>query len=700
MRKLLCLLLALVMLAAGANAQSNDSMPWNTFCSMLGDAIGQCEPSLVEQWNALCADAAKLKYPMDRDDAILTLYEAACLLGLGADASVDWNPVNTALEKRSDIDKSYSPNESIFANAEEVSPFESNPGQHAGWNYSGSARFFALGQSSVLDTHSYFAYPSTEDSYDDILTVQEAKLAVERLVKKYFSAHSGGYQVEQTDWSDPLLADAHARKNAILESKTDIVKGDALVQGETYTGTAYYISNSGSNKNNGKSPEKAWATLEKLKEVTLKSGDAVFFERGGIWYGTLNARSGVTYSAYGEGEKPIITGAPLDAENPENWTLHAETEDGAKIWKYKDKVPTCGVILLNGGEWVAKQVYPGWNGKRFVHPDGSEFILESGLYADLMYFVELNLKQKTGTNFRIDSKVKGSLYLRCDAGNPGEVYDEIEISMLDGGVADSSKKNMTIDNLHLRCYVDSGISSQGSSGALYQNCEVSWCGGGVQRYEITNFGEYGIGISGGGILLFGESLTAKNNYIHDCENKGIAIVINNGHQTYIRKNILAENNVIDRCGNGIYLYINPDIKQKKEYENILFTGNTIINSGMGWRAQNYHMLTDNQELGVGLNLTFTRKTGDVTLKDNLFYCANGPIIRRMIIDDITFDDLPVLSGNTYVQREDMLLVMSRDENDDSSHIPGNSLATDENDIMKSVIEEEVGDSDGKVIVIP
>ena len=483
MKKIICLLLTLFLLASCAAAESNENMPWNTFCSLLGDAIGQCDPSLVEQWNALCADAAKLKYPMDRDDAILTLYEAACLLGLGADASVDWNPVNTALEKRSDIDKSYSPNESVFANAEEVSPFECNPGQHAGWNYSGSARFFALGQSSVLDTHSFFPYPSTEDSYDDVLTVPEAELAVERLVKKYFSAHSGGYQAEQTDWSDPLLADTHAHKDAILESKTEIVKGDTLVQGETYTGTAYYISNSGSDKNSGKSPEKAWASLKKLKEVTLKAGDAVFFERGGVWYGTLNARSGVTYSAYGEGEKPVITGAPLDAENPENWTLHLETESGAKIWKYKEKVPTCGVILLNGSEWVAKQVYPGWNGKRFVHPNGSEFILESGLYADLMYFVDLNLKQKTGTNFRIDSKVKGSLYLRCDAGNPGEVYDEIEISMLDSGVADSSKKNMTIDNLHLRCYVDSGISSQGSSGALYQNCEVSWSGGGVPRYD-------------------------------------------------------------------------------------------------------------------------------------------------------------------------------------------------------------------------
>jgi len=286
----------------------------------------------------------------------------------------------------------------------------------------------------------------------------------------------------------------------------------------------------------------------------------VFFERGGEWYGSLSMRSGVTYSAYGEGAKPILTGSPLDAENPENWTLHTETEDGAKIWRYKDKMPTCGIILFNRGEWTAKQVYPGWNGKRFVNADGSEFDLDSGLYADLMFFVELNLKQKTSQNFTIDSKIKGTLYLRCDAGNPGEVYDEIEISMLDEGVTPSSKGKSTADQLHLRCYVDSGFNAACAKDAIVQNCEISWFGGGVQRYEKTNFDQYGVGISGGGILLFGDNLTARNNYIHDCENKGIAIVINKGHSTMTRKGIQAHGNIIDRCGSGIYLYINPEIK--------------------------------------------------------------------------------------------------------------------------------------------
>jgi len=199
----------------------------------------------------------KLKYPLDREDAILLLYEAACLLGLGADAPVDWNPVNTALEQRHDIDKSYGPSAYLFSNAKEYSPFESNPGQHAEWDYAISARFFALGQSSALITDSFFDYPSHDVHYNDVLTMEKAEHAVSLLKLCYTAAHAGGYQVEQTDWSDSLLSDASSQKDAILSSETAIVKGEKLIPGETYSGTAYYISNSGSDKNNGKSPEKA-----------------------------------------------------------------------------------------------------------------------------------------------------------------------------------------------------------------------------------------------------------------------------------------------------------------------------------------------------------------------------------------------------------------------------------------------------------
>lgn len=52
------------------------------------------------------------------------------------------------------------------------------------------------------------------------------------------------------------------------------------------------------------------------KNGRLKSGDAVFFERGGLWRGYLDCAEGVTYSAYGQGEKPRIYGSPENGADP------------------------------------------------------------------------------------------------------------------------------------------------------------------------------------------------------------------------------------------------------------------------------------------------------------------------------------------------------------------------------------------------
>lgn len=85
---------------------------------------------------------------------------------------------------------------------------------------------------------------------------------------------------------DDVHTQAEQRKQEILSCDTEIVKSDTFIKGETYTGTAYYISNSGSDENDGLSPETAFATPAALKNVGLQSGDAVFFERGGIWRAT------------------------------------------------------------------------------------------------------------------------------------------------------------------------------------------------------------------------------------------------------------------------------------------------------------------------------------------------------------------------------------------------------------------------------
>ena len=99
------------------------------------------------------------------------------------------------------------------------------------------------------------------------------------------------------------------RKQEILNTK------DSL----KITGTAYYVSNSGDDKNDGKSENTPWKSFDRVSNADLKSGDGVFFKRGDIFRGSLNAKSGVSYGAYGEGEKPKFYASDKPLNQKDLW---------------------------------------------------------------------------------------------------------------------------------------------------------------------------------------------------------------------------------------------------------------------------------------------------------------------------------------------------------------------------------------------
>ena len=59
-----------------------------------------------------------------------------------------------------------------------------------------------------------------------------------------------------------LLEEAVERRETILTTETQIVQGETLTPGETYTGTAYYVSTNGNDGNDGLSPDTARSTLK------------------------------------------------------------------------------------------------------------------------------------------------------------------------------------------------------------------------------------------------------------------------------------------------------------------------------------------------------------------------------------------------------------------------------------------------------
>lgn len=682
----------------------NEPVTFDQFAELLSLVIEAADANALDQWRNIAATAFKTTDPMERDDGILAIYEAACVLGLGDTGRAYWNQTNIYYDLN-DLSSGYEPREDIFSNCMDIGLFEPNMGQTPEWDYSSCAMFYAMGLSSARNTSPLFAPSSALVKYDDPLSAAEAVKAAYRLYLAYVSEREGSFDNADyaTDWSDSDLADAKQALAMILDSDTAIVNSDALVLGETYTGTAYYVSNSGNDANDGKSPENAWATLEKVENATLAYGDAVFFERGGRWYGRLSMQTGVTYSAYGTGAKPILTGSPDDAAQSTSWTYCGETVDGGKIWKYKEDVPDCGLILLDG-HTVARKAYPYWDGQQYATDCGEAFTIENGLFADLMYFSDLNLP---GYDLPVDVwqlGLTGPLYFRCDAGNPGDVFDTVELALIPEATATSSEGWQAIDNLNFRCYSSTGMDCCSHDHIVYQNCEVSWCGGAVKEYKTGIWEKSIIEVSGGGALMFGSDIVFRNNYIHDCESKGLAVVINgnggDGHSSLERVNVLAEGNVVERCGSAIYLWTGlfaPDDVWK--YEDIIFQNNYFINSAYGWRIHNEMWL--NSGLGTvghhdeAVSVSAIYPTGEVRIENNLFYRAAGCLV-SFEGDDFSADaKLPTMSGNIYVQDRDRLLFYQRDE--EASMTPIGAIVTEDAAQLEQCVREYIGDQAGSAV---
>ena len=96
----------------------------------------------------------------------------------------------------------------------------------------------------------------------------------------------------------------------------------------------YYIdATNGNDNNNGLSASSPWKTISKVNDHSFIAGDIILFKRDEIWIGERlyienlagSSLNKITYTAYGSGEKPIISSVELQSIN---WTYTANN-----IWK-------------------------------------------------------------------------------------------------------------------------------------------------------------------------------------------------------------------------------------------------------------------------------------------------------------------------------------------------------------------------------
>lgn len=469
----------------------------------------------------------------------------------------------------------------------------------------------------------------------------------------------------------------------ILYTETEIVHSDTFIPGKTYTGTAYYVSNDGDDNNDGLTPETAWQSMGKLlgalggwdQNITLQPGDAVFLRRGDIfrlteWSLTVPVDQ-ITFSAYGGGDKPILTCSSENGTGAEKWELVHEDATGKKIWKYYRDMRDISMVVLNDGEAITKRVYEFYDGTQYLsceatgwwmHEDegvtllGGLLPLEESMTEDLTI---ISRPVRTSAENNYSECGDGPLYLRCDRGNPGALYDSIEFSeYLATAIIWLEASDVVLDNISFRCNGNSFVKANTRSNeadrihwseytnTVIQNCEFAYGGGCVTYYHISPSGKITVEAQGDGIYTVVKNTTIRNNYFHDSMSTTTTYEwaldderTSDGYY-HVLDNVMVNTFAIRLDSTAVSL---------KYLDSVIVRGNQIWNTG---EMDNHKIVYSEGSL-----ILMPNYYREAVIEDNVFYGSkyeNAHAFNALLnIELWDYDNLdsthPILRNNVYVQ---------------------------------------------------
>ncbi|MBO5959645.1 MAG: right-handed parallel beta-helix repeat-containing protein, partial [Lentisphaeria bacterium] len=317
------------------------------------------------------------------------------------------------------------------------------------------------------------------------------------------------------------------------QEKADAMKRSCLAAEDPdpagFSGTCYYVSENGNDDHDGLTPETAICTLAKVADLPLQTGDAVLFQRGGLFRGTVVTVTGGTYSAYGVGAKPVICASRQNYADPALWMETCIPD----VWRCTLPLNNVGLITFDHnprtiGKYDALLgwLLPGHDADGYRH-------LEQA--ADLEFWC--NLETQT-------------LYLKSVGANPGERFGRMEIAenvhafRMWGGVS-----QVTIDNLHITLCGGHGVSAMWDVyGLEVRNCIFDYIGGSLWRYLIRY---------GNAVEIFGGShdYHVFNNWIYQIYDTGITHQCNDCKDLDVTQEYVEyHDNLIEYCFWSIEYY--------------------------------------------------------------------------------------------------------------------------------------------------
>lgn len=624
----------------GIYKSTNPQIIYPQLMSMLDNLVNSVDETKLTTWKKELPNARVSSKKMTRFNGMMAIMYAANFLGEKyTEFNADWGTLNN---KMGDQWNKCIPDQEIWGDwtNKKVTQGFTNDTYTRDWSNLAIAYFYSFGRKSAISGKTIFDYNQAKNSMrtDEKFTYEEALLAVDRLYESIAPVVSERYATAE---DKAILDSAEARKQAILNSSTDV----------KITGTSYYVSNDGNDNNSGLTPEASWKTIDKVDKAVLKDGDGVFFKRGDLWRGEfLKCQDGVTYSAYGVGQKPRISGSPENMAGADKWKLL----DGSKnIWVYYKDLPFCNYMVFDDGKIFPQKKFAYWNGTQYVD-DGTNDKFNIGELQNLEYFNDIDLKgwnNYVGEDLIVYNCTRtGKLYLRCDAGNPGEIYHSIEIAPEVGEVSLVWLGNgKLLDNLCIEYYGNCGVSGNGA----IQNCEFAYLGG-------ANFGfitkDKHASVAGGGINAGTrcDGMNITNNYIHESYDEGITIECGwdgtqNGEYMY---NMTIKDNVFEKCRQACQIGAWLGDKGGIIFKNITFEKNYFLYSDDCSASVNRKTTRDNSAFVIYDQ--GERNIQNIVVKNNIFYLSKYSLVTL----DLCASKEVTFSGNTYFQHNNEMLFAS------------------------------------------
>ena len=241
----------------------------------------------------------------------------------------------------------------------------------------------------------------------------------------------------------------------------------------------------------------------------------------------------------------------------------------------------------------------------------------------------------------------GPVFLRCDNGNPGKIFDSIEFNVRTNGIGITGS-NITIDNICVMHVGVHGISAGTTKNLKVTNCEFGWIGGSIQSYNANGNTDGSPTRLGNGVEIYGgcEGYLVDNCYLWQNYDAGVT------HQyssrsggDCIMKDVTYSNNLITDCIYSIEYFLGIADGLERYGDNILYENNICRRAGYGfggWLGRAHRGAAEHIRSGGS---STTNPFTNYRIINNIFDRSTYDLCQTTTIWD---NCKPVYSGNTFI----------------------------------------------------